>query len=310
VKNDLDVTRDSDLLALYLADIGRYPLLSAADEVRLAQEIELGQAARVALEERTDLTPKERRDLRRSVRSGEEAWQTFVQSNLRLVVAIAKKYHSSGVALLDLIQEGNLGLMRAVGKFDWHMGFKFSTYASWWIRESIERGIGTTRSTIRLPRQVGDQVKRMQRTQMRLETELGRHATTDEIATELGVSQDRVEELMRFATPPLSLSTPIGSEDRTLADMLASETSESPGEVAVSGVMSETVEKLLARLDERERRIISLRYGLDGSQPRTYAEVAAYFPLTRERIRQIEVSATARLRAEIRDSAARDLLNA
>jgi RNA polymerase sigma factor (sigma-70 family) len=302
---------DSEPLALYFADVSRHPLLSAADEVRLAQEIELATAARERLEEsRAELTAEECRDLRRSVRRGEEAWQTFVQSNLRLVVAIAQKYHAPGVAVLDLIQEGNVGLMHAVGKFDWRMGFKFSTYASWWIRESIERCISSTKSSIRLPRQVGQQVTRLHRAQTRLEMELGRPATKTELATELAIPEPKVDELIRLATQPLSLSAPIGRDGGTLEDLIEGRTADVPGEEILNAAMSEAVEALLGHLDERERRIISLRYGLDDGEPRTYAEVATHFALTGERVRQIEVKAKARLRAEVSRAAAGDLLNA
>ena len=202
MKNNLGTTHDRDLLSLYLADIGRYALLSAADEVRLAQEIELGKAALEALDQvDAELTAEERQDLRRSVQRGAVAWQTFVQANLRLVVSIAKKYHASGIPPLDLIQEGNLGLMHAVGKFDWHMGFKFSTYATWWIRQAIERGIANTRSTIRLPTHVGVLVNRMQSTRARVDSALGRPATNAEVATEFGVPEERVEELTPRCDP-------------------------------------------------------------------------------------------------------------
>ncbi len=199
------VERDEeDLVRLYLTDIGQYPLLTKDDEVRLAQAIEAGNAARAELEAgATTLTPARKRELRRAVRDGEDAERTFVQSNLRLVVSIAKKYQASGLPLLDLIQEGNLGLMHAVEKFDWRKGFKFSTYATWWIRQAITRGIANTGRTIRLPVHAGDTLARLQKARARLELKLGRPATLAELSAEVEMPEDKVTEALRFAAEPL-----------------------------------------------------------------------------------------------------------
>src|SRR5207244_2857931 len=195
---------EEDLVRLYLTDIGQYPLLTKDDEVRLAQQIENGNAAREHLQGGKGLTPAKKRELRRSARHGEYAQQTFVQSNLRLVVSIAKKYQASGLPLLDLIQEGNLGLMHAVEKFDWRKGFKFSTYATWWIRQAITRGIANTGRTIRLPVHAGDTLARVQKAQARLELKLGRPATLAELGAEVEMPEDKLIEALRFRAEPLS----------------------------------------------------------------------------------------------------------
>ncbi|HEC09925.1 MAG TPA: sigma-70 family RNA polymerase sigma factor, partial [Acidimicrobiales bacterium] len=206
------VERDEeDLVRLYLTDIGQYPLLTKEDEVRLAQAIEAGNEARELLDKGTEadgkpLTPARKRIVRRASRAGEQAERTFVQSNLRLVVSIAKKYQASGLPLLDLIQEGNLGLMHAVEKFDWRKGFKFSTYATWWIRQAITRGIANTGRTIRLPVHAGDTLARLQKARSRLELKMGRPATLTELAAEVDMPEDKVTEALRFAAEPLSLS--------------------------------------------------------------------------------------------------------
>jgi RNA polymerase sigma factor (sigma-70 family) len=302
---------DEDLVRLYLSEIGRYPLLTKDDEARLAQEIEAGKAAAAELEEAgRSLSPARRRELRRAVRSGEEAERTFVQSNLRLVVSIAKKYQASGLPLLDLIQEGNLGLMHAVEKFDWRKGFKFSTYATWWIRQALTRGIANTGRTIRLPVHAGDTLNRVQKAQSRLETSLGRPATTAELAAEVDLEVEKVVEVLRYAGDTLSLSSPLREDgDAELGDMVADPNAEAPIEAATTALLGGEVEKLLAPLDERERTILSLRFGLDRGEPRTLEEVGEHFDLTRERIRQIEARAMSKLRHPSADIGARELLD-
>src|SRR3954463_16724746 len=205
------VERDEeDLVRLYLTDIGQYPLLTKDDEVRLAQQIEQGKEAVTDFEAGgKGLTQAKKRELRKSIRVGEEAERTFVQSNLRLVVSIAKKYQASGLPLLDLIQEGNLGLMHAVEKFDWRKGFKFSTYATWWIRQAIPRGIANTGRTIRLPVHAGDTLARLQKARSRLELKLGREPLLAELSIEVEMPEDKVTEALRFALEPLSLSEPL-----------------------------------------------------------------------------------------------------
>jgi len=217
------VERDEeDLVRLYLTDIGQYPLLTKDDEVRLAKAIEGGTAAVEELERAgKDVTTARKRELRRAIRDGEDAERTFVQSNLRLVVSIAKKYQASGLPLLDLIQEGNLGLMHAVEKFDWRKGFKFSTYATWWIRQAITRGIANTGRTIRLPVHAGDTLARLQKARARLELKLGRPATLAELAAEVEMPEDKVTEALRFAAEPLSLSEPLREDgDAELGDVV------------------------------------------------------------------------------------------
>ena len=206
------VERDEeDLVRLYLTDIGQYELLDKEDEVRLAKRIEEGVAAREALDKNNgaDITPAKRRELRRALIKGERATSEFTNSNLRLVVSIAKKYQASGLPLLDLIQEGNLGLMHAVEKFDWRKGFKFSTYATWWIRQAITRGIANTGRTIRLPVHAGDTLARLTKAKSRLEIKYGRAATLTELAAEVEMEEDKVTEALRFAAEPLSLSEPL-----------------------------------------------------------------------------------------------------
>ncbi|GAC1597253.1 MAG: RNA polymerase sigma factor RpoD [Acidimicrobiales bacterium] len=306
------VERDEeDLVRLYLSDIGRYPLLTKDDEVRLAKAMEAGGEARRELE-RTGppLAAAARRQLTRAVREGDNSERTFVQSNLRLVVSIAKKYQASGLPLLDLIQEGNLGLMHAVEKFDWRKGFKFSTYATWWIRQAITRGIANTGRTIRLPVHAGDTLARLQKARTRLELKYGRPATTAELAVELELGEDKVVEALRFAAEPLSLSEPLREDgDAELGDMVEDRAASSPFEMAASALLPEEIARLLVPLDEREREILRLRFGLDRGEPRTLEEVGEYFNLTRERIRQIEARAMSKLRHPSSDTGARDMLS-
>jgi RNA polymerase sigma factor (sigma-70 family) len=304
------VERDEeDLVRLYLTDIGQYPLLTKDDEVRLAQAIEGGNAARADMEVAKDLTPARKRELRKQIREGEDAERTFVQSNLRLVVSIAKKYQASGLPLLDLIQEGNLGLMHAVEKFDWRKGFKFSTYATWWIRQAITRGIANTGRTIRLPVHAGDTLARLQKARARLELKLGRPATLAELSAEVEMPEDKVTEALRFAAEPLSLSEPLREDgDAELGDVVEDRSAESPFEVAATALLPEEIARLLSPLDEREREILKLRFGLDRGEPRTLEEVGEHFNLTRERIRQIEARAMSKLRHPSSDTGARDLL--
>jgi RNA polymerase sigma factor (sigma-70 family) len=304
------VERDEeDLVRLYLTDIGQYPLLTKDDEVRLAKAIEAGNEARIALEASAELQAARRRELRRQALDGESAQRTFVQSNLRLVVSIAKKYQASGLPLLDLIQEGNLGLMHAVEKFDWRKGFKFSTYATWWIRQAITRGIANTGRTIRLPVHAGDTLARLQKARARLELKMGRPATLSELAIEVEMPEDKVTEALRFAAEPLSLSEPLREDgDAELGDVVEDRSAESPFEVAATALLPDEISKLLGPLDEREREILRLRFGLDRGEPRTLEEVGEHFNLTRERIRQIEARAMSKLRHPSSDTGARDLL--
>jgi DNA-directed RNA polymerase sigma subunit (sigma70/sigma32) len=289
-------TNDGDLVKLYLADLSRFPLLTKDDEIRLAQCIEQGRAACEALGNGMRKMPAEERDLRRAVRRADEARLTFVQSNLRLVVAIARRYQSSAVPLLDCIQEGNFGLLHAVEKFDWRKGFKFSTYATWWIRQSIARGIGNHHRAVRVPTHVGDVVARLRAKRFEIESRLGRPPTVSELATELGISEAKVHQLAIFERSAVSIFEPISEDGAVLADVIADETADAPDDAAIAALMPEAMQHVLAPLTDRERKIITLRFGLDRGEPRTLEEVAAHFGLTRERIRQIEVQAMARLR--------------
>ena len=305
------VERDEeDLVRLYLTDIGQYPLLTKEGEVRLAQQIEAGVEARTALAAKDDsLAPARKRELKRNLKRGDDAQRTFVQSNLRLVVSIAKKYQASGLPLLDLIQEGNLGLMHAVEKFDWRKGFKFSTYATWWIRQAITRGIANTGRTIRLPVHAGDTLARLQKARSRLELKFGRQATLSELAAEVEMSEEKVTEALRFAAEPLSLSEPLREDgDAELGDVVEDRSADSPFEMAAISLLPEEISRLLAPLDTREREILKLRFGLDRGEPRTLEEVGEHFNLTRERIRQIEARAMSKLRHPSSDTGARDLL--
>ena len=302
---------DEDLVRLYLTDIGQYPLLTKDDEVRLSQLIEDG--ARAALELEADgrsVSAARKRELRRSVRAGEDAERSFVQSNLRLVVSIAKKYQASGLPLLDLVQEGNLGLMHAVEKFDWRKGFKFSTYATWWIRQAITRGIANTGRTIRLPVHAGDTLSRLQKARVRLESELGRPATLAELAVDLDLTVAQVTETMRYSAETLSLSSPLREDgDAELGDLVADPNAESPFDAAAVSLLPAEIGRLLSPLDDREREILKLRFGLDCGEARTLEEVGEHFNLTRERIRQIEARAMSKLRHPSSDTGAKELLS-
>jgi RNA polymerase sigma factor (sigma-70 family) len=305
---------DEDLVRLYLTDVGKHPLLTRADESRLAQLIETGRSARTRLETNGSagepLDAIDRRGLERQVRSGNAATETFVQANLRLVVSIAKRYQPSGLPLLDLIQEGNLGLMHAVEKFDWRRGFKFSTYATWWIRQAITRGIANSSRTVRLPVHAGDLVVRANRLRPDLHQRLGRRPSVAELAAELGAPAARLLEAMNFAVEPRSLSEPlVEGRDTQLSDVVADHTTPSPYEHAAAAMLIDDVAELLGCLDDREREILRLRFGLDRGEPRTLDEVGQHFRLTRERIRQIEAKALSKLRHPSIAPGARELLD-
>jgi RNA polymerase sigma factor (sigma-70 family) len=294
------VERDEeDLVRLYLTDIGQYPLLTKDDEVRLAQQIERGNEARSELEAGGKaLTPAKKRELRRGAREGDDAQRTFVQSNLRLVVSIAKKYQASGLPLLDLIQEGNLGLMHAVEKFDWRKGFKFSTYATWWIRQAVARALADKGRTIRMPVHVVEKVNRIGRTERRLVAELGREPSLAEIASELEMPLDEVEQIKHSMQAPMSLDRPVGDdEDSEFGQFVADTTAPAPEDHAADDARAETLRRVLLSLSQRERRVLELRYGLGGEHPRTLDEVGREFGVTRERIRQIENQALRKLEA-------------
>ena len=299
-----------DLVRLYLNEIGRYPLLVKADEERLGSAVEKGlQAAAELAQPGERLSPARRRQLRALVQEGERATTEFCQANLRLVVSIAKRYQASGLPLLDLVQEGNLGLLHAVEKFDYKKGFKFSTYATWWIRQAITRGIANTGRTIRLPVHAGDLVNRVQRASARLEVRLSRRPTLAEVAAEVDLTPARVAEVLSMATEAVSISAPLSDEgDGELGDVMEDVTALSPLEEALANSVPAELARLLAVLEEREREILRLRYGLDQGEPRTLEEVGERMHLTRERIRQIESRALCKLRHPSLETGARDLL--
>jgi RNA polymerase sigma factor (sigma-70 family) len=300
---------EEDLVRLYLNDIGKHALLSKDAEACLARAIEAARQARGELATARGITPSRQRELRRLIRAGEEATQTFVTANLRLVVSIAKKYQAADLPLLDLVQEGNLGLIHAVEKFDWRKGFKFSTYATWWIRQAITRGLANSGRTVRLPVHAGDLLNRVTKARGRLEGQLGRRPTVAELAADLQVAEGRVTEILRHASAPLSLTEPLHEDgDAELGDLVKDPTAVSPFDAAAVALLGDEVNKMLVALDEREREILRLRFGLDRGEPRTLDEVGACFNLTRERIRQIEARAMSKLRHPTLDRGARELI--
>jgi RNA polymerase sigma factor (sigma-70 family) len=288
---------DEDLVRLYLGEIGRHPLLTKEDEIRLARAAEIGREAQAELAAGGKVSRTRVLELRRVEQAGRTATEAFVNGNLRLVVSIAKKYQGSDLPLLDLIQEGNLGLIHAVEKFDWRKGFKFSTYATWWIRQAITRGIANGSRTIRLPVHAGDLLGQASKARARLESQLGRRPSVSEIAADLDVSADRVVDILRHAGTPASLSEPLRHEsDAELGDLVEDMAAISPSDAAVAALLPDQVAKMMVTLDDREREIIRLRFGLDRGEPRTLEEVGVRFGLTRERIRQIESRAMSKLR--------------
>jgi len=305
------VERDEeDLVRLYLTDIGQYPLLTKDDEVRLAQAIEARWEAEEELRSKKGLTPTRRRELNRTVREGDAAQRTFVQSNLRLVVSIAKKYQASGLPLLDLIQEGNLGLMHAVEKFDWRKGFKFSTYATWWIRQAITRALADQGRTIRIPVHMVETINKVVRVQRQLLQELGREPTVEEIAGRVEFPIERVREIQRINQDTVSLEQPMGDEeDFSLSDLIEDQGAEVPDDAATRSMLHEAVRDALATLPKREREVMELRFGLDDGRVRTLEEVGKAFGVTRERIRQIEAKTLAKLRHPNAAQPLRDFLD-
>ncbi|MDD9371523.1 MAG: sigma-70 family RNA polymerase sigma factor [Acidimicrobiales bacterium] len=287
-----------DLTRRYLAELGSYPLLTAEDESTLAQAIAEGRIAEAKLaDEHARFSRRERSTLQATVRAAAEARRRFIQSNLRLVVSIAKRYQTPSMSLLDLIQEGNLGLMRAVEKFDHRKGFKFSTYATWWIRQAIGRGIADKGRTIRLPSHLMDTLATLSRSSSALLKQLGREPTPVELADDTGIPVEKVRAALRAAPDLVSLSAAVGDDgDHELGDMLADSTSEGPFDAAAAAIERDDLRSLLAQLDEREREILALRFGLADDRPLTLDEVGRRFNLTRERIRQIEAKALTKLR--------------
>ncbi|GAA4476911.1 sigma-70 family RNA polymerase sigma factor [Rhodococcus olei] len=295
---DLDAQSPAaDLVRVYLNGIGRTALLTAADEVELAKRIEAGLYAAHVLENGKRLTATKKRDLAALVRDGERARSHLLEANLRLVVSLAKRYTGRGMPLLDLIQEGNLGLIRAMEKFDYAKGFKFSTYATWWIRQAITRGMADQSRTIRLPVHLVEQVNKLARIKRELHQQLGREATDDELSAESGIPAAKIADLLDHSRDPVSLDMPVGSdEEAPLGDFIEDSEATSAESAVIAGLLHSDVRSVLATLDEREQQVIRLRYGLDDGQPRTLDQIGKIFGLSRERVRQIEREVMSKLR--------------
>jgi RNA polymerase primary sigma factor len=298
-----------DPVRMYLKEIGKVPLLTGPQEVSLAKRIEAGLDAVDRVEQTPDLSDAQRASLRAVARDGELAKRQLTEANLRLVVSIAKRYVGRGMALLDLIQEGNLGLIRAVEKFDYTKGFKFSTYATWWIRQAITRAIADQARTIRIPVHMVETMNKVMRIQRQLLQELGREPTVDEIAAKVELTPDRVREIQRLGLEPVSLETPVGDDDDSfLGDFVEDPNATAPATAAARALLTEAIEEALEELNDRERQVVRLRFGLDDGQVRTLEEVGKEFGVTRERIRQIESKTLAKLRHPTRSQRLRDYL--
>jgi len=316
----LENEQAQDAVRLYLREIGRVPLLKKADEVRLAKAIELQRLIENAHKDEVyrqeveadpdakfdglDLTAAQIKAIlgwdssneRPYLYAGEEARRQMIEANLRLVVSVAKKYLGHGMSLLDLIQEGNTGLMRAVEKFDWRRGFKFSTYATWWIRQAVTRAIADQARTIRVPVHMNERISRYNREMMRLSQSLGRDPKLEEIAAAMEMSPEKVEEIKSAIRVPISLEKPVGDDEESMLGDFVEDESHDLEELAAKGVLRDAIDEVLDTLSEREAGIIRLRFGLSGRRPQTLEEVGGHFGLTRERIRQIEIEALRKLR--------------
>ncbi len=303
----------ADAVRMYLREIGQVELLTVDDERRLAQLIEEGKAAAEKIDASHEagvvLDGVEDRMLMRAVKRGERAKSELTQANLRLVVSIAKRYSGRGMQLLDLVQEGNLGLMRAVEKFDYTKGFKFSTNATWWIRQAITRSIADQARTIRIPVHMVEHMNRVTRAKRTMHQELEREPTIDELAQRVQLEPERVRELLRYSQDPLSLDSPVGEEDESnLGDFIQDDSADSPADAATRVMLADAVGEVLNELSEREQEIVRLRFGLDGGQAKTLEEVGKTFGVTRERIRQIEAKTLAKLRHPQRSQRLREFL--
>nr|WP_030892777.1 MULTISPECIES: RNA polymerase sigma factor [Streptomyces] len=287
----------ADLFRQYLREIGRIPLLSAAEEVELARRVEAGLFAEEKLGRETGLDERLALDLDRIVVLGRVAKRRLIESNLRLVVSVAKRYVGRGLTMLDLVQEGNLGLIRAVEKFDYARGYKFSTYATWWIRQAMSRALADQARTIRVPVHVVELINRVVRVQRRMLQERGYEPSAEEVATQLELTEERVTEVLRLAQEPVSLHAPVGEEDDvSLGDLIEDGDAPSPVESASFLLLRQHLDAVLSTLGERERKVVQLRYGLVDGRPRTLEEIGRLFGVTRERIRQIESKTLTRLR--------------
>ena len=302
VMADIESSLD-DPVRMYLREIGRVPLLKAEEEVHLAQLMERGKQERLRAE-RLKTIPN-----RKYLDAADEAQRRLIEANLRLVVSIAKKYIGRGMSLLDLIQEGNIGLMRGVEKFDYTKGYKFSTYATWWIRQAVTRAITDQARTIRIPCHMMETISRLIRISRRLLQDLGREPTSEEIAAQMGITSERVREIVKYAQEPVSLDAPLDEEeDSKLGDFIEDDTVLAPAEATMHQLLKEQIEDVLDSLTERERRVLQLRFGLDGGRGRSLEEVGKEFHVTRERIRQIEEKALRKLQHPSRSRKLKDYL--
>ncbi len=310
----IDTFGTDDPVRMYLKEIGKVNLLTSEEEVELAQAMTAGAAAQEQLDELTNSgeeIPEElRAELEKTIKKGEKARQRLAEANLRLVVSIAKRYVGRGMQFLDLIQEGNLGLIKAVEKFDYVKGFKFSTYATWWIRQAITRAIADQARTIRIPVHMVETINKVIRVSRQLLQELGHDPSAEEIAEEMNMPAERVREILKIAQEPVSLETPIGEEeDSHLGDFIPDEDASEPAEAASFTLLKEQLVEVLSTLTPREEKVLKLRFGIEDGRTRTLEEVGKEFNVTRERIRQIEAKALRKLRHPSRSKKLKDFLN-
>ena len=306
-RNQTNDNPSADLVRVYLNGIGKTALLSAEDEVELAQAIEVGLYAEYKLANAEKLTRAEKRDLKILAREGKKARSHLLEANLRLVVSLAKRYTGRGMPLLDLIQEGNLGLIRAMEKFDYAKGFKFSTYATWWIRQAITRGMADQSRTIRLPVHLVEQVNKLSRIKREMYQSLGREATNEELAEESGIEESKIEMLLRQSRDPVSLDMPVGAdEEAPLGDFIEDAEATDAEDAVVSTLRHDDIQDIINGLEEREQDVIRMRYGLTDGVPRTLDQIGRQFGLSRERVRQIEREVMAKLRVGERADRLRD----
>jgi RNA polymerase primary sigma factor len=301
---------NDDVVGLYLKEAGRVPLLTAEEEVSLAKRMEAGELARAQLEELGDTLPMDDRfELQRTIEDGEQAQEHLIRANSRLVISVAKKYVGRGVPFLDLIQEGNIGLIRAARKFEYERGHKFSTYATWWIRQAVSRAVADQGRTIRVPVHMGDQINRLQRTTLMLTQELGRDPTVDELAKALETTPDKISNLLEVARRPVSLETPTDEEEESeIGDFIEDTRSPAPSSMTEAEMLREHLATALNKLPPREAHILQLRYGLVDGEMHTLEEVGKAIGVTRERVRQLEAQALNRLRRSSSHQILRDFM--